>query len=1464
MAFIAAALILALFLVFRLGSQASAGVTLNDPVVWVEDGARGRVLQINGVTEEITAAVTVGDRGDDLSVLPRGRDAVFLNKTLGEIGVIGASSLDIESREGLVGDGDPALGADAELLADFEIARHGFVVAEDRLLVIEPGAGAPVEIATEDGLGDRVIDPDGELAALTADARRVGVTNSVGQFVSLATLPDPLEQDAEAPGLARSGDGTFVVDAGRRAVNEILPDGTLGPTTCVAGSLSGVKIAGNLVSGSDGTARILVHDTAAGILSVSLPDTSECLQIPLPSQSSPADWGDPVAVDEIGYLPNFASGRIVIVDLEERTVLDEVRFGVAGRPFELEVFQGAVWANEPQGALVAVLRDDEISVISKISTLQAVDGENGNGEGVESAQADDGSGEVVFGQQGDFGLGNGGIAVGEGGAGTGSPDRDGEFEEAGDDLEIPFDGEISNAPVILEADQPASAEEAVEELSANFVFSTDTLNVGETIELTDASTGNPTSWNWDFGDGTGAGGPEVEKIWESEGVFTVTLFVSDDAGNEDSQSFDFTVIAPDLLRVPTADFSFRSDTVEVGEELQFVDQSTGNPDILLWSFGDGSTDIGPVVSHSFDEPGQFTVSLTASNEAGPNTTSATINVVEAISPPVAIIGAFPGIVEVGQTVTLTSESTNSPTTVTWEFGDGAAGLGTTVRHDWNEPGEFRIRLTVSNSAGSDTVFTDITVRPAVDIPIARFGQSDLEVVVGEEVRFNDLSLNNPDDLTWEFGDNTTAQGANVVKSWSTSGTFTVTLTASNDAGSDSTAKTVTVLPLPPDAPSADFTIPTAVIPVNEPLSFTDTSTGDPTEWFWDFGDGGSTSRAQDPVRPFRRPGTYTVTLTATNAGGSSSFTRTVTVVNPPVASFTFVDDELEVSFSDTSTNGPTEWAWDFGDGSTALAENPVKTYRLPGTYVVTLVATNDGGSSAEFQQTVTVANAPIADFDFSTGGLTAMFDDESTQAPMSWLWDFDDGTTSAVRNPNHLFAAAGTYEVTLTVTNGSGSDSITRNVTVVNAPPVAAFTCVQAVGQDLVTCDATSSTGAATFAWLAPGANVPVPTPGPNATFLFPQSGTFPITLTVTAADGQTDTFTRQIPVSVALPPPVVAVSSSLVTTATGNTISATATADQVITSWSWTISGDGAILSGGTTSTPTFSAPSPGTTYVVTATGVNANGSDSASSTEITPVLPPPVVAVTTSLSGSTISAMATADQLGITWTWAITGSNGTLISATGPTATFDAPDPSTTYTVTVTGTNGNGSDSASSSETTAAPTPVPVVAVSAISATVDTVTATATVTNAQAGVVFTWTLTDSAGAVAGTATGATATFTGLAPNTAYTATVTGTNANGTSAPDTAAVTTDPAPQAPTVTVATPVISAPDLAGVVTITVTATADEPIATWVWTIDNGGLVVTNGTTATFTVTGPGTYNMGVTATDVNDGLSGVGATVAIVA
>ncbi|HOP06643.1 MAG TPA: PKD domain-containing protein [candidate division Zixibacteria bacterium] len=156
--------------------------------------------------------------------------------------------------------------------------------------------------------------------------------------------------------------------------------------------------------------------------------------------------------------------------------------------------------------------------------------------------------------------------------------------------------------------------------------------------------------------------------------------------------------------------------------------------------------------------------------------------------------------------------------------------------------------------------------------------------------------------------------------------------------------------------------------------------------------------------------------------------------NPPVANFsgspTTGEVSLTVSFTDLSTNSPTAWSWDFGDGGTSAAQNPSYTYTAIGTYTVTLTATNAYGYDVETKVdyiTVTAPAPPTANFSGSpTSGeapLTVSFTDLSTGDPTAWSWDFGDGVgTSAAQNPSYIYNEVGTYTVTLTASNAYGSD----------------------------------------------------------------------------------------------------------------------------------------------------------------------------------------------------------------------------------------------------------------------------------------------------------------------------------------------------------------------------------------------------------------------------------------------------------
>ena len=178
------------------------------------------------------------------------------------------------------------------------------------------------------------------------------------------------------------------------------------------------------------------------------------------------------------------------------------------------------------------------------------------------------------------------------------------------------------------------------------------------------------------------------------------------------------------------------------------------------------------------------------------------------------------------------------------------------------------------------------------------------------------------------------------------------------------------------------------------------------------------------------PSSSSVTLNGANVTGKN-FTGTPVANTPPVANFSFTTNGLAASFTDGSTDSDGTIAsrsWNFGDSSTSTATNPSHTYAAAGTYSVTLTATDNGGATNSVSKSVTVTapvnNPPTANFTFTTSGLAATFTDSSTDSDgtiASRSWNFGDSATSTATNPSHTYAAAGTYNVTETVTDNLGA-----------------------------------------------------------------------------------------------------------------------------------------------------------------------------------------------------------------------------------------------------------------------------------------------------------------------------------------------------------------------------------------------------------------------------------------------------------
>ncbi len=231
------------------------------------------------------------------------------------------------------------------------------------------------------------------------------------------------------------------------------------------------------------------------------------------------------------------------------------------------------------------------------------------------------------------------------------------------------------------------------------------------------------------------------------------------------------------------------------------------------------------------------------------------------------------------------------------------------------------------------------------------------------------------------------------------------------------------------------------------VQFTDLSSGQPTEWFWDFGDG-ETSDEQSPNHTYDVAGSYTVTLTVANDAGSNMLTKDDYIVvewRPMDASFTATPESgtapLTVQFDDQSVGNPTSWEWVFGDGGVSTLQNPEYTYMNPGTYTVTLTVFGPGGEDTQIMEDLVVVHhpLPVADFEADPTGGTAPLDVSFVNLSLNgseYLWDFGDGNTSTEMNPDFVYDTPGMYTVTLTVTNPDGlTDEMVKEDYITVVPP---------------------------------------------------------------------------------------------------------------------------------------------------------------------------------------------------------------------------------------------------------------------------------------------------------------------------------------------------------------------------------------------------------------------------------------------
>ncbi|MDA9018478.1 BspA family leucine-rich repeat surface protein, partial [Saprospiraceae bacterium] len=385
-------------------------------------------------------------------------------------------------------------------------------------------------------------------------------------------------------------------------------------------------------------------------------------------------------------------------------------------------------------------------------------------------------------------------------------------------------------------------------------------------------------------------------------------------------------------------------------------------------------------------------------------------------------------------VTFTNQSSNADT-YNWDFGDGNTSTESDPIHTYTSEGTYNVTLTATNDCGIATSTQSVIIDL---VPVAVFGTVGLPTDCAEFVlEFIDQSTNNPTEWSWTFegGNPATSTEQNPTVTYSTPGTFDVSLTVTDAVGMDTNNADDYVVVQGQATADFDYTVDALEV------TFDNQSTGSGLTYLWDFGDG-NTSTDSDPIHTYTEEGIYDVTLTTTGPCNSDITTQTVDLYTIPTADFssniTEGCSDLTVVFNQLSSNNVTDYAWTFegGNPTTSTDPNPVVIYTEVGTYNVELVVSNPAGSASTSEiDYITVIDVPTANFVAVNNILTVTFTNNSTGAD-SYLWDFGDGNTSTDSDPIHTYAAEGDYTVTLTATNECG-DAILVDIVSVNSLPSA-------------------------------------------------------------------------------------------------------------------------------------------------------------------------------------------------------------------------------------------------------------------------------------------------------------------------------------------------------------------------------------------------------------------------------------------
>lgn len=641
-------------------------------------------------------------------------------------------------------------------------------------------------------------------------------------------------------------------------------------------------------------------------------------------------------------------------------------------------------------------------------------------------------------------------------------------------------------------------------------------------------------FNWDFGDGNFSKGENVNHTFSKPGIYKVVLTITDDAGVSNSQDRDELMVKVNFPPVADAGQNISSAEDEI---IYFYGGRSKDPDGFIteysWDFGDGTRANGESVSHAYDKPGNYKVTLRVKDNSGTSDSYGSTSIdVRINAKPIASATQDLNVTlaEFKFDGTSSSDPDGNIMKYLWDFGDGKTSTQPAPTHFYTRPGMYRVRLKVTDDTKeqNNEAITDLIVYVNAK-PVAEAGKDQI-AMPNQQIRFSGENSIDPDgkliSYRWEISDGTIKEGMEASHTFTRPGIYTVRLIVTDDSNQpnaiDFDEFKVFVNAKPVANAGKDI-----IAASGDNVVFNGTASYDLdnkiVEYQWKFSDGMNYNTAI-VNRSFSETGIYFGVLTVrdnSNADNQvSSDTIMIRINAQPVAKAgpNRRDCSTLLAF-DASESGdpdgdPLVYTWNFGDGSAPV--NGVKVihdFRKPGTYPVILTV-NDGlnlkNSIARSSITVFINEPPVAeagkDITVCAGDLVVFNGGESRDAEkglLKYFWDFGDGTTADGINPTKIYKIGGTYQVTLRVQDDSelpcNTDVDHKVITVIESPVAFAGPDIEVCAGTVVKFDGSKSRDndgvVNSFLWdFGDGTTGG----GMSPTHAFEKPGTYNVVLTIT------------------------------------------------------------------------------------------------------------------------------------------------------------------------------------------------------------------------------------------------------------------------------------------------------------------------------------------------------------------------------